>query len=37
MRLMERVSAMNARIAEINEEIGPDSEDGPLFEGEVAS
>jgi hypothetical protein len=37
VRLMERVSAMNARIAEINEEIGPDSENGPLIEGEVAS
>jgi hypothetical protein len=36
MRLMERVSAMNARIAEINKEIGPDSENGPLLEGEVA-
>ena len=37
VRLMERVSAMNARIAEIIEEIGPDSVDGPLIEGEVAS
>lgn len=36
-RLIERISVMNARIAEINEEIGPDGGDGPVVEGEVAS
>jgi hypothetical protein len=35
VRLLERISIMNARIAEIDEEIGRDSRDGPLIESEV--
>jgi uncharacterized protein involved in exopolysaccharide biosynthesis len=36
-RLMERMAAMNARIAEIDREIGLADEDGPAIDGEVAS